>query len=120
MRTGRNRELWLVVAGAVSLVLVGCSSGRGDHEPDDVVPVRISPVRAEIADAPSDASAWLLFDRDTRAGWSPAAVETDRSLPGLSRSLPRSAELTSYGSLQVSPPPGLSGLSPVRVSPSTR
>src|SRR6185503_12491710 len=78
MREGLDRELWLVVTGVVSL-LASCSSGSGNHESEGLVPVRLSPVRVENADAASDASAWLLFDRDTRAGWSPAIVETGGS-----------------------------------------
>src|SRR5262245_61631873 len=79
MRTGRNRKLWHVVTAVMSFVLTSCSTGSGDHESDDLVPVRISPMRVEIADAPSDASAWLLFDRDTRTGWPPSEVETGRA-----------------------------------------
>jgi RHS repeat-associated protein len=48
------------------------SDSGSDSESNEVVPARISPARVENIAAPSDASAWALFDRDTRVGWSPA------------------------------------------------
>lgn len=66
------------VLGLVLGALVGCSSG-GD-EASEVVPVRLSPVRVESSASPRDASVWALFDRDTRAGWSPSGSPGGGSL----------------------------------------
>ncbi len=76
------RSAWIriVLVGAALSKTVSCSSGgsAGDGggltEP---VPVRISPVRIESADAPDDPSVWALFDRDTSAGWAPSSNSPD-------------------------------------------
>lgn len=70
--------LWVrfVVTGVVLSKMVSCSDGGDGHGDglNETVPVRISPVRVESVDAPSDAGAWALFDRDTRVGWSPPST----------------------------------------------
>ncbi|HEU4726667.1 MAG TPA: SpvB/TcaC N-terminal domain-containing protein, partial [Kofleriaceae bacterium] len=60
--------------GAALCIFASCPGSDGDGEPNEVVPARISPARVEDIDAPSDASAWALFDRSTRDGWSPHAA----------------------------------------------
>lgn len=70
MRGRRDRDFRLSVIGIVLGLASGCSSG-GDHEPNEVMPQRLSPVQVDSGGTVSDDSAWLLFDRDTRAGWSP-------------------------------------------------
>src|SRR5512144_1414483 len=76
MRSG----LWVrfAVMGVALGKLVSCSDGGVVDGVNDTVPARLSPVRVEAADTPGDASAWALFDRDTRVGWSPPSTPPDR------------------------------------------
>src|SRR5215470_13082938 len=69
-----GRTSRFAVIGAVLCVFASCPNNDGDSESsqsNEVVPARISPARVENVAAPGDASAWALFDRDTRVGWSP-------------------------------------------------
>src|SRR4051812_14556598 len=72
MRTAWGRESRFAVIGAVLCIFASCPNNNdGSDESNEVVPVRISPLRVESVDSPSDASTWALFDRNTRVGWSP-------------------------------------------------
>src|SRR5882672_6986270 len=66
-----GRESRFAVIGAVLCIFASCPNNDSDSESNEVVPARISPARVENIAAPSDASAWALFDRNTRVGWSP-------------------------------------------------
>lgn len=65
------------VIEAVLCIFASCPNNDGDSESsessesNEVVPSRVLPARVENIDGPSDASAWALFDRNTRVGWSP-------------------------------------------------
>jgi RHS repeat-associated protein len=68
-----GRESRFAVIAAVLRVFASCSNNDVDSESKrEVVPVRISPARVENLDAPGDANAWALFDRNTRTGWAPS------------------------------------------------
>lgn len=71
MPAARGRESRFAVIGAVLCIFASCPNNDGDSESNEVVPARISPARVENIAAPGDASAWALFDRSTRVGWSP-------------------------------------------------
>jgi RHS repeat-associated protein len=64
-----GRESRFVVIAAVLCIFASCPNNDGDSEAHEVVPARISPARVERIAAPGDASAWALFDRNTRVGW---------------------------------------------------
>src|SRR6185503_4682068 len=68
-----GRASRFAVIGAVLCIFASCPNNDGDSESNEVIPTRISPMRVERIDAPSDASVWALFDRNTRVGWSPAS-----------------------------------------------
>jgi len=82
MRSAWAPWIRIVVMGVALCKTVSCGSGSGGSAGDgggltEPVPVRISPVRVESADAPEDTSVWALFDRDTSAGWSPSSPSPD-------------------------------------------
>lgn len=69
MRTAWSRESRFAVIGAALCILASCSSS--DSGSNQVIPLRISPLRVASIDSPDDTGAWALFDRNTRVGWSP-------------------------------------------------
>src|SRR5436190_18952203 len=59
---------WRRAVGAVLLALLtGCS----ENEVGEAIAVRLSPERLESTAGSNGEGVWVLFDRDTRSGWTP-------------------------------------------------
>src|SRR5689334_17284042 len=82
MRIAWEREFRLAVVATVCCGAAACAVGRDDG-PGEAIAVRLSPVRVDVegandgTSASSPSSPWTLFDRDTRAGWSPHASASE-------------------------------------------